>query len=158
MLVPVNRFLTKTSRRCRPCWKEMLAPVNRFLTKTSRRCRPCWKEMLAPVNRFLTKTSRRCRPCWKEMLAPVNPFLMKTNQRSYLPCISVVCQCLTAAQFTQTTTENVSLGVGMYISFVGFRMTLLSSYLSRKASASRAEDPGFESRSRRDFFGVKSYQ
>ena len=29
---------------------------------------------------------------------------------------------------------------------------------SGKASASRAEDPGFESRLRRDFFGVKSYQ
>ena len=27
-----------------------------------------------------------------------------------------------------------------------------------KASASRAEDPGFESRWRRDFFGVESYQ
>ena len=27
-----------------------------------------------------------------------------------------------------------------------------------KASASRAEGPGFESRLRRDFFGVKSYQ
>ena len=29
---------------------------------------------------------------------------------------------------------------------------------SGKASASRAEDPGFESRMRRDFFGVESYQ
>ena len=27
-----------------------------------------------------------------------------------------------------------------------------------KASTSRAEDPGFESRMRRDFFGVKSYE
>ena len=27
-----------------------------------------------------------------------------------------------------------------------------------KASASRAEDPGFESRLRRDFFGVESYR
>ena len=27
-----------------------------------------------------------------------------------------------------------------------------------KASASRAEDPGFESRLRQDFFGVESYQ
>ena len=27
-----------------------------------------------------------------------------------------------------------------------------------KASVSRAEDPGFESRLRRDFFGVESYQ
>ena len=30
--------------------------------------------------------------------------------------------------------------------------------LGVKASASRAEDPGFESRSRRDFSGVESYQ
>ena len=29
---------------------------------------------------------------------------------------------------------------------------------SGKASAARAEDPGFESRLRRDFFGVESYQ
>ena len=29
---------------------------------------------------------------------------------------------------------------------------------SGKASASIAEDPGFESRLRRDFFGVESYQ
>ena len=29
---------------------------------------------------------------------------------------------------------------------------------SGKASASRAEGPGFESRLRRDFFGVESYQ
>ena len=29
---------------------------------------------------------------------------------------------------------------------------------SGKLSASRAEDPGFESRLRRDFFGVESYQ
>ena len=29
---------------------------------------------------------------------------------------------------------------------------------SGKASASGAEDPGFESRLRRDFFGVESYQ
>ena len=29
---------------------------------------------------------------------------------------------------------------------------------SGKASASRAEDPGFEARLRRDFFGVESYQ
>ena len=27
-----------------------------------------------------------------------------------------------------------------------------------KGSASRAEDPGYESRLRRDFFGVESYQ
>ena len=27
-----------------------------------------------------------------------------------------------------------------------------------KVSASRAEDPGFESRLRRDFFGIESYQ
>ena len=30
--------------------------------------------------------------------------------------------------------------------------------LAVKASASRAEGPGFESRWRRDFFGVESYQ
>ena len=34
--------------------------------------------------------------------------------------------------------------------------TLVTS--SPAVSASRAEDPGFESRLRRDFFGVESYQ
>ena len=34
----------------------------------------------------------------------------------------------------------------------------VSRWPSGKASASRAEDPGFESRLRRDFFGVESYQ
>ena len=33
-----------------------------------------------------------------------------------------------------------------------------SRWPSGKASASRAEDPGFKSRLRRDFFGVESYQ
>ena len=33
-----------------------------------------------------------------------------------------------------------------------------ASWPSGKASASRAEDPGFESRLRRDFFGIESYQ
>ena len=49
--------------------------------------------------------------------------------------------------------------------FVVSSFCLLFSYKSRpprlpsgKASASRAEDPGFESRLRRDFWGVKSYQ
>ena len=32
------------------------------------------------------------------------------------------------------------------------------SWPGSKASASRAEDPGFESRLRQDFFGVESYQ
>ena len=33
-----------------------------------------------------------------------------------------------------------------------------SRWPSGKASVSRAEDPGFETRLRRDFFGVESYQ
>ena len=37
-------------------------------------------------------------------------------------------------------------------------VSLLRLGLVVKASASRAEDPGFESRLRRDFFGVESYQ
>ena len=43
-------------------------------------------------------------------------------------------------------------------------MVSMSAFVDRlvglviKASASRTEDPGFESRMRRDFFGVKSYQ
>ena len=46
----------------------------------------------------------------------------------------------------------------------GHCSTVLEKFLDRliglvvKASASRAEGPGFESRLRRDFFGVESYQ
>ena len=43
---------------------------------------------------------------------------------------------------------------GMYASLLRDRFT----GLVVKTSASRAEDPGFESRLRRDFFGVESYQ
>ena len=37
-------------------------------------------------------------------------------------------------------------------------VNVLPRWPSGKASASRAEGPGFESRLRRDFFGVESYQ
>ena len=41
---------------------------------------------------------------------------------------------------------------------VTVRLPVPPRWPSGKASASRAEDPGFESRLRRDFFGVESYQ
>ena len=50
------------------------------------------------------------------------------------------------------------------ISIVTVLVTAVATVVDRlvglvvKASASRAEDPGFESRLRRDFFGVESYQ
>ena len=40
----------------------------------------------------------------------------------------------------------------------GVSILLPPRWSSGKASASRAEDPGFESRLRRDFFEVESYQ
>ena len=45
-----------------------------------------------------------------------------------------------------------------FLSFPFLSCTLPSRWPSGKASASRAEDRGFESRLRRDFFGVESYQ
>ena len=39
-----------------------------------------------------------------------------------------------------------------------FHWSWLPRWLSGKASGSRAEDPGFESRLHQDFFGVESYQ
>ena len=37
-------------------------------------------------------------------------------------------------------------------------VVMMTTRLVVKASASRAQDPGFESHLRRDFFGVESYQ
>ena len=51
--------------------------------------------------------------------------------------------------FTSTKFTPTALFLGCFYRLVG---------LVVKASASRAEDPGFESRLRRDFFGVESYQ
>ena len=51
-----------------------------------------------------------------------------------------------------------------YIQWIATLPSLSRSFSDRlvglvvKASASRAEDPGFESRLRRDFSGVESYQ
>ena len=42
--------------------------------------------------------------------------------------------------------------------FMSDSVTLPPRWPSGKASTSRAEDPGFESRLRREFFGVESYQ
>ena len=62
---------------------------------------------------------------------------------------------------TATLAEEVSTPVFLW----EYKMiTMVSAESDRlvglvvKASASRAEDPGFESRLRRDFFGVESYQ
>ena len=51
-------------------------------------------------------------------------------------------------------TQKVSVFVSVCLSVSVYRLV----GLVVKASASRAEGPGFESRLRRDFFGVKSYQ
>ena len=55
-----------------------------------------------------------------------------------------------------------SLCVSLYLVFLVFSVCLLviipPRWPSGKASASRAEGPGFESRLRRDFFGVESFQ
>ena len=53
-----------------------------------------------------------------------------------------------------TKLTSVSRTQGSEVSAKGNRLV----GLVVKASASRAEDPGFESRLRRDFFGVESYQ
>ena len=45
-----------------------------------------------------------------------------------------------------------------HLLFLRFQLYLPPRWPSGKASASRAEDLGFESRLRRDFFGVESYQ
>ena len=67
-------------------------------------------------------------------------------------------------------TRSDSDGLGDHIEEELIRRTHLLSYFASplkddhlvglvvKASASRAEGPGFESRLRRDFFGVESYQ
>ena len=68
-------------------------------------------------------------------------------------------QCSFSFNFPKT---NPSPKPTVCVLFLGVNISFL--HVNRlvglvvKASASRAEDPGFESRLRRDFFGVESYQ
>ena len=73
------------------------------------------------------------------------------------------CQALTKQQQQQTDGDGGWQGEAHTCSFSS-SSSLRSPAIYRlvglvvKASASRAEGPGFESRLRRDFFGVESYQ
>ena len=61
----------------------------------------------------------------------------------------------------ETQTRTLSLVVGGHPQCTRVQLASMSDRLVGlvvKASTSRAEDPGFESRWRRDFFGVESYQ
>ena len=53
---------------------------------------------------------------------------------------------------------NMTSVMHSIVAVVVIIMTTPPRWPSGKASASRAEGPGFESRLRRDFFGVESYQ
>ena len=69
------------------------------------------------------------------------------------PILQIVCVCVCAGLFKITTLESVfSQECGSLYAQAPPR------WPSGKASASRAEDPGFESRLRWDFSGVESYQ
>ena len=57
---------------------------------------------------------------------------------------------------TDRQTERQRDSSGMLRTVLSIRHRLIG--LVVKASASRADDPGFESRLRRDFFGAESYQ
>ena len=79
---------------------------------------------------------------------------------------------LQALEYYDFTTAFDFLFAGVAVRTVDHSLYLYTAFLSPfayqvhdrlvglvvKASASRAEDPGFESHLRRDFFGVESYQ
>ena len=54
--------------------------------------------------------------------------------------------------------KKSQMSYNLCIKYFGLPISQLLVGLVVKASASRVEDPGFESRLRRDFFGVESYQ
>ena len=72
-----------------------------------------------------------------------------TNAREWVPVLVGVLVC---GIFGSSSSGIFSV----YFGFPPLLHRLLG--LVVKASASRAEGPGFESRLRRDFFGVESYQ
>ena len=82
-------------------------------------------------------------------------------QLSYLPCIKyfglpVPVSCPSLKKRHRRRQSSFGIGLkGMWISSVSLDRLV---GLVVKVSASRAEDPGFESRLRWDFFEVESYQ
>ena len=73
-----------------------------------------------------------------------------------LPPPSPLLPCPTAGRDAVITIMFIIIMETMYCVCLSFCHRLVG--LVVKASSSRAEGPGFESRLRRDFFGVKSYQ
>ena len=63
-----------------------------------------------------------------------------------------------AAYNTEITVHTGCHFLLLYLQLPSVAGYVLPRWPSGKASASRAEGPGFESRLRRDFFGVESYQ
>ena len=61
-------------------------------------------------------------------------------------------------QFLLINDEECSLGTGLGAIYISSASSDRFAGLVAKASASGPEDPGFESRLRRDFFRVESYQ
>ena len=79
--------------------------------------------------------------------------------------ISVALDTIVSVKDAMSSNTKLSLHPSTFLTEnLGHGRTLLYVFGDRpvglvvKASASRAEDPGFESRLRRDFFGVESYQ
>ena len=75
-------------------------------------------------------------------------------------CVYVcVCVCVCVCAYTRARIDK-HLGMRRFRrkSLYGCTILIPPCWPSGKASASRAEGPGFESRLRWDFFGVESYQ
>ena len=78
-----------------------------------------------------------------------------------------LCAVMNKLLWNKERTRNVCAHVCVFVClhvYVFLQVCLCGCVLERpsrwpsgKASASRAEDPGFESRLRQDFFGVESY-
>ena len=79
--------------------------------------------------------------------------LFQKGQHFAATCQKQLCRLPTAVSILKWTYRPVASHF-----VISFRVRWPPRWPSGKASASRAEDPGFESRLRRDFFGVESYQ
>ena len=113
--------------------------------------------------------SHRLFVCLFISVSPVCPSLSLSASPPFLPAfLSVfrpyVSACLRFPFTPLSFSNSVSMIVTVFLSCVLFLSVRPSAPPYRlvgrmvKASASRAEDPGFETRLRRDFFRVESYQ
>ena len=116
--------------------------------------RRCAGNMSCQVCPCMLHSSYRC--CAGNMSCQVCPCMLHSSYRRCADNMSCqVCPCMLHSSYRRCA-DNMSCQVCPCMLHSSYRHHLVG--LVVKASASRAEDPGFESHLRRDFFGVESCQ